>query len=158
MYAWDWHPCMDHNTNLMRLWFRCVCYMEKAPNAWHRQGTQKTRNTYNQPNRPNQQTSQTMHQVLSKGQPGRRITPINTAAVHASAQPTIITRTQRGHHQILSANAARCEAKEQYTGGLSRTTPQTPPTSAGTRSAPPPTWGAHHQEWPMASPGRTAYF
>ena len=28
------------------------CYTEKAPNAWHRRGTQKTRNTYNQPNRP----------------------------------------------------------------------------------------------------------
>ena len=30
----------------------CVCYTEKAPNAWQRRGTQKTRNTYNQPNRP----------------------------------------------------------------------------------------------------------
>ena len=48
------------------------------------------------------------------------MTPINTAAVHASAQqqPTIITHTyviihtytQQGHHQIFSANAARCEA------------------------------------------------
>ena len=49
----------------------------------------------------------------------------NTAAVHASAlqQPAIIAPTQQGRHQILSANAARCEAKEQYTGGLSRTTP-----------------------------------
>ena len=55
-------------------------------NAWQRRGTQKTRNTYNQPNRPNRQTSQTKHQALPKGQPGRCITPINTAAVHASAQ------------------------------------------------------------------------
>ena len=77
----------------------CVCYTEKAPNTWHRRGTQKTRNTYNQPNRPNRQTSQTKHQALPKGQPGRRITPINTAAVHASAQqPTIITHTRQGHH------------------------------------------------------------
>ena len=33
----------------------------------------------------------------------RRITPINTAAVHASAQqqPTIGTNTRQGHHQGL---------------------------------------------------------
>ena len=68
-------------------------------------------------------TSQSKHQAPSKGQPGKRITPINTAAVHlciacialkqhlciasAQQQPTIITRTQQGHHQILSANAAK---------------------------------------------------
>ena len=77
-----------------------MCYTEKAPNAWQRRGTQKTRNTCNQPNRPNRQTSQTKHQALPKGQPGRRITPINTAAVHASAQqqPTISTHTRQGHH------------------------------------------------------------
>ena len=83
-------------------------------------------------------TAQTKHQALSKGQPGRRITPKNTAAVHALAQePAIITRTQQGHHQILSATAVSCEAKEQYIGGLSRATLQAPPTSAGTRTAPP---------------------
>ena len=44
-----------------------VCYTEKAPNAWQRQGTQKARNTYNQPNRPNQQNSQNKHQALPAG-------------------------------------------------------------------------------------------
>ena len=55
--------------------------------------------------------SQTKHQALSKGRPGIRTTPINTAAGHASAhqQPAISTLTQQGHHQILSANT-RCEA------------------------------------------------
>ena len=94
---------------MVRRWWLCllcseaVCYTEKAPNAWQRRGTQKTRNTYNQPNRPNRQTSQTKHQALPKAQPGRHITPINTAAVHASAQrqPTISTHTRQGHHQIL---------------------------------------------------------
>ena len=38
---------------------QCLCYTEKAPNAWQRRGTQNARNTYNQPNRPNRQTSQT---------------------------------------------------------------------------------------------------
>ena len=56
--------------------------MEKAPNAWHRQGTQKTGNIYSQPKRP------------------------STAATHS-----IITHAQLGHHQILAANAARCEAQ-----------------------------------------------
>ena len=96
-----------------------TCYTEKAPNAWQRRGTQKTRNTYNQPNRPNRQTSLTKHHALPKRQPGRRRTPINTAVVHASAQqqPTISTHTRQGHHQIFSANAARCEAQEQYRRG-----------------------------------------
>ena len=109
------HQAVDHPVPAhTEVTTRPRCYTEKAPNAWQRRGTQKTRNTYNQPNRPTRQTSQTKHQALPKGQPGRRITPINTAAVHASAQPTLSTHTRQGHHQIFSANAARCEAQEQY--------------------------------------------
>ena len=101
--------------HVLGLIMRRRCYTENAPNAWQRRGTKKTSNTYNQPNRPNRQTSQTKHQSLPKGQPGRRITTINTAALHASAQqPTISTHTRQGHHQIFTANAARCEAQEQY--------------------------------------------
>ena len=92
-----------------------LCYTEKAPNAWQRRGTQQTKNTYNQRNRPNRQASQTKHQVLPKRQTGRRITPLKTAAVHASAQqPTISTHTRQGHQQMFSGNAARCEAQEEY--------------------------------------------
>ena len=99
----------------LRPCWRTIFYTEKAPNAWHRRRTHRTGNTYNQPNRPNRLTSQTKHQALPKGQPGRRTTPINTAAVHASAQkPNIISHTRHAHHQILSAYAARCEAHEQY--------------------------------------------
>ena len=67
--------------------------------------------TYHQPNRPSRHTSQTKHKALPEGKPGRRITPINTAAVRASAQqqPTISTHTRQGHHQIFSANTARYE-------------------------------------------------
>ena len=62
----------------------------------HLQSTQSTVNRH---------TSQTKHQAPSKRQPGRLTTPINTAAVHSSAQqqPAIITLTQQGHQQILSA-------------------------------------------------------
>ena len=66
-----------------------MCYTEKSLDAWHRLGTQKTGNTYNQPNRPDRHTSQTKHQAIPKGQPGRRITPCNTAAVLASAPPAM---------------------------------------------------------------------
>ena len=98
---------------------RRSCYTEKAPNAWQRRGTQNTRNTYNQPNRPNRQTSQTKHQALPKGQPGRRITPIHTAAVHASAlqQPTISTHTRQGHHQIFQPTQPAAKLRSS-TGGL----------------------------------------
>ena len=76
----------------------------------------KDKITYNQPNRPNRQTPQTKHKALPKGQPGRRTPPINTAAVHASAQqqPTISTHTRQGHHQIFS-DAAKPRSN---TGGL----------------------------------------
>ena len=88
----------------------CGCgYTEKSPNAWQRRGTQKTRNIYNQPNRPSRQTSQTKHQALPKGQPARRITPINTAAVHASAQqPTISTHTTTGYGCVMSCASGSC--------------------------------------------------
>ena len=49
----------------------------------HLSSTQSTVNRHN---------SQTKHQALSKGQPGRRKTPITTAAVHASAQQHGVTR------------------------------------------------------------------
>ena len=48
-----------------------MCYTEKAPNAWHRRGTQKTGNTYNQPNRASTDTPHrpsTKH--YRKGSPG----------------------------------------------------------------------------------------
>ena len=143
-------------------------YTEKAPNAWQRRGTQKTRNTYNQPNPPNRQTSQTKHQALPKGQPGRRITPINTAAVHASTQqqPNISTHTRQGHHQIFSATQPAAKPRSN-TGGLAEQTGwlrrraephNTIDTTrlSGDTQRPPPLppglGGAHHQEWQMASP------
>ena len=76
------HACGGGTSSVLAV----ECYTEKARNTWQRRGTQNTTNTHNQPNRPNRQTSQTKHQALPKGQPGRRITPINTTAVHASAQ------------------------------------------------------------------------
>ena len=48
-----------------------MCYTEKAPNAWHRRGTQNTGNTYNQRKRPSTDTPHrpsTKH--YRKGSPG----------------------------------------------------------------------------------------
>ena len=93
-----WEQCVLHGGSSKRL----------APprNTRDRKHLQSTQSTVNR------QTSQTKHQSHWKGRPRIRLTPINTAAVHTSAQqqPAIITRTQQGHHQFLSANAARCEA------------------------------------------------
>ena len=65
----------------------CLASPRNTKDRKHVQSTQST---------VNRQSSQTKHQALSKGRPGIRITPINTAAVHASAQQqrAIITRTQ----------------------------------------------------------------
>ena len=121
----------------------------------------KTGNTYNQPSRPNRHTTQTKHQALPKGQPGRRITPLNTAAVHTSAQPTIITHTRQAHHQILSANAARCEAHWLLAGAIQagwlsrQAEPHTDTTrTSGDMQLPLP--GGRHQEEVVDSRRRTA--
>ena len=46
IYNIVWCICLSNNNRKKQ------CYTEKAPNAWHRQGTQKTGNTYIQPNQP----------------------------------------------------------------------------------------------------------
>ena len=60
--------------------------------------------------------SQTKHQALSKGQPrsqhAEHESPQQPCTPPAQHQPAIITHTQQVHHHILSANAARCEARE----------------------------------------------
>ena len=90
---------------------QCYMFMEKAPNVWHRRGTQKTGNTDKQPNRPDRHTSQTKNHSLSKGQPGKCITPINTAAMHASAQPQRYFLTLKDRCDCLGpmATARTCQ-------------------------------------------------
>ena len=59
--------------------------------------------------------SQTKHLALSKGQPGSQDTQHQSAQLlctpSAQQPPAMSTHTQLGHHQILSPNAARCEAQ-----------------------------------------------
>ena len=59
--------------------------------------------------------SQSKHQALSKGQPRSQDAQHQRAQrpcmPSAQLAPAIITHTQLGHHQILSANVARCEAE-----------------------------------------------
>ena len=58
-------------TQKLKAWHRKGCYTEKAPNAWHRGGTQTTGDTYNQRNRP---STGTPHRLSTKhyrkGSPG----------------------------------------------------------------------------------------
>ena len=66
-----------------------------------------------------------------------------------------MTLTYQGHHPdplsqrspLRSLGAIHRRAQPHYTT-------YTTPLSGDTLH--PPTWGAHHQEWPMVSPGRTA--
>ena len=54
----------------------------------------------------------TKHQALSKGQQDAQHQPAQQPCTPPAQQPpAIIAHTQQGHHQILSANAARCEAQ-----------------------------------------------
>ena len=125
-----------------------MCYTEKAPNAWHRRGTQRTGNTYNQPKRP---STDTTHRPSTwqypKGSPGVKTHNTNQHSNHSPSVPTrnwVITRSSQPTQPVLRS-------------GLSRTTTQTSPASAGTHIAAlgPRLWGPH-QEWPTDSPGRTA--
>ena len=82
----------------------------------HLQSTQTTVNRNN---------AQPKHQALSKGQPGRRIKPISKAAVHAFSTAT--TRHHHPHPRGSSPDPFSQHSLLGSTGGLSRTTPQTPP-------------------------------
>ena len=113
------------------------CFTEKAPNTWHRQGTQKTGNTYNQYNRLPVGTivnSQTKHQAPSKGQTKGRITPTSTAAMHSSIPAT--SCHSHAHPAGSSPDPLGRRSPMRSTGGLSHTTTQTPPAPAGTCCAP----------------------
>ena len=75
-----------------------MCHTEKAPNAWHRQGTSKTGNTYNQPKQPSTGTTHrpSTRAIQERGprieravQKSRRTTPPSTAAAHASSTATV---------------------------------------------------------------------
>ena len=68
-----------------------MCYIEKVPNAWHRQGRQKTGNTYNQFKRPSTGTTDrpsTRHD--RKGSPGVKKRNTNQHSSRA--------RLQHGNH------------------------------------------------------------
>ena len=126
---------------------RVSCYTEKAPNTWHhkehkRQGKPKRQTI------ANRHTLQTKHQAPSKaGQPKRRMTPTSTAAMHASSTSTSCHNYAQACHYPAGSSPDpyhQCSLM-QSTGGLSRTTAQTPPAPVGgTRD--PPAWGAQYQE------------
>ena len=117
-------------------------------NRKHLQSTQSTVNRH---------TSQTKHQALSKGQPGRRITPTQQPCTlqHSNNQPSspapnrVITRSSQPTQPAV-------KPRSNTQAGSAALHHRHHPPQRG--QAAPPTWGAHHQEWLMASPGRTAYF
>ena len=66
-----------------------LCYTDKAPNNWHRQGKNRERLQSTQMT-TKRHNSHTRHQAPAKGhaQPKSRITPTSTAAMHASITST----------------------------------------------------------------------
>ena len=84
------------------------CYTEKAPNAWHRHGTQKTGNTYLRSTQTtvNQHGSQTIHQALSKAKPMPK---------------SQVPRTSDTCHALLGLTLNHC-------GGMFRSAARPPPT------------------------------
>ena len=144
--TWTTHSFVLHGESSKRL-----APPRNTKDRKHLQSTQLTVDRHN---------SQTKHQALSKGQPGGRITPINIAAVHAFS-----TATTRHHHphptgsspdplsqhrQLRSLGAIHRQAESHYTTDTTRL--------SGDMQRPPPAGGSHHQEWLMATPGRTVCF
>ena len=101
----------------------------------------------------NSQTAHLTYQapgtIERAAQESRRLTPTSTAAVHASSTAT--TRHHFVHPTGSSPDPLSQRSPLRSTGGLSRNTTQTPPASAGTRSA--PRLGGLYQEWLMDSQG-----
>ena len=85
--------CLRNQAKGLEVWADAdVSYTEKAPNAWHRRGTQKTGNAYNQPQCPATGTTHrqsTRHYL--KGSPGVNTHNINQhssrARLHHSDPP-----------------------------------------------------------------------
>ena len=79
-------------------------------------------------------TDQATGTIERAARESRRITPISTAVVHAFSAAT--TRHHYPHPAGSSPDPVSQCIPLRSTGGLSRTTSQTPPASAGTPSAP----------------------
>ena len=82
-----------------------MCCTEKAPNAWHRRGTQKTGNTYSQPKRPSTDTTHrpsTEH--YRKGNPGVKTHNTNQRSSCARHQRSSCARHQHSNHPPSSPN------------------------------------------------------
>ena len=117
-----------------------VCYTGKAPNAWHRRGTQKTGNTYNQPNRPSTDTHRPSTKHYRKGSPGVKTHDTNQncsrARLQHSNHPPSSPSPNRfitGSSQPSQPAAKRRRAQPHYTADTTRLSEDTqlPPPPGG---------------------------
>ena len=136
-----------------------LCYTKKAPNAWHRRGTQNTGNTYKQPKRPSTDTTHrpAPNTIERAARESRRITRLQHSS-RARLQHSNHPPSSPSHNRVITRSSQptqpavkRRRAQPHYTTG-------TTSLSGDMQLPPSPAWGPHHQEWPMNSPGRTAYF
>ena len=91
---------------------------------------------------PTQLADQARGTIERAARESRHTTLISKAAVHAFSTST--PRHRYPHQPGSSPDPLSQRSPLRSTGGLSRTTTQTPPASAGTRSA--PRRGAHYQD------------
>ena len=81
-------------------------YKEKAPNAWHRRGTQNTGNSYNQPIRPSAGTPHrpgTRH--YRKGSPGIKTPTTNQHSSRARLQHTNHPRSSPTSSRVIARSS-----------------------------------------------------
>ena len=129
------------STHLLKLCLHCVTRRKiQTPGTTEEPKRQEAPTTNpNDPNdrQPTQLTDQAPGTIERAARESRHTTPISTAAVHAFSTTT----THYPHATGSSPDPLSQRSPLRSTGGLSRTTPQTPPASAGTHSAL-PAWGA----------------
>ena len=128
-----------------------MCYTEKAPNAWHRRGTQKTGNTYNQPKRLSTDITHrpsTWH--YRKGSPGVKTHNTNQHSSRARLQHSNHPTSLPTPNWVINRSAQPTQrAEPHYTTDTTRLSGDTQRPSR---------LGGPHQEWPADSPGRPSCF
>ena len=143
-------PCMMHPSIVLmndrryqhRRLIRCKGVTRtklQTPGTAEEHKRQETRTINPNDRQLTQLTDQAPGTIERAARQSRHTTPISTAAVHAFSTATT-------YHQYPHATGSTPDPRSQRsplrsTGGLSRTTPQASPASAGTHSAF-PAWGA----------------
>ena len=129
------HYCPYSSINASLVHAKCVTRRKLQTPGTPKEHQRQETSTISPNNRqPAQLTDQAPGTIERAVQESRRITTTSTAAVHASSKAT--TRHHYPHLTGSPLDPLSQRTPLRSTGGLSHTTTQTPPASAGTRSVP----------------------